>query len=429
MKLEVLFFWGFVGCAATLHAGQSEKDIDKVVDDSVFLETSQPGIRLSGYFDVGYGYHFNHGPMTRNPADGGTVLPVFPAKAQFSRGGDFNVNAVKLSLEKALSPKDEFSAGFRADVMLGEDAGFFGGNPGASTLSSDSLFLEQGYVSLRVPVGNGLDFKVGKFVSLMGFEVMERPANLNISYGNLFQNMIPFHHTGILASYAFDEQISADFGIVNGWNSSTGFGQDNRSDSVAFTGALTWKNKSGNATVHQSFIVSPWGDPGAIPDTFSPGSSTVTDDQFVGVYDVWATWSPEAAKDKLLLAVNADFGVADSTLSRQGIKDGTTWWGLAGYAKYEFNSFWSLAFRSDYIHNDDSQKFQGTNTTFGFTVPGSMDVWGQTLTLGMNLAENVLLRTEYRVDYGSDLQTEASVREPANGGFANSCLVELVYTF
>ena len=50
-------------------------------------------------------------------------------------------------------------------------------------MDSNTLFLEQAYASFRVPVGNGWDFKAGKFVSILGYEVIERPANMNITYG------------------------------------------------------------------------------------------------------------------------------------------------------------------------------------------------------------------------------------------------------
>ena len=74
--------------------------------------------------------------------------------------------------------------------MIGEDANYladraypnsnstFGGatagtgGPNNSDSNSNSLFLEQAYVSIRAPVGNGWDFKAGKFVSILGYEVI-----------------------------------------------------------------------------------------------------------------------------------------------------------------------------------------------------------------------------------------------------------------
>ena len=52
--------------------------------------------------------------------------------------------------------------------------------------------------------GNGLDIYMGKFVTFLGYEVIESPANLNFSRGLLFTNAIPLTHTGIYADYKFN---------------------------------------------------------------------------------------------------------------------------------------------------------------------------------------------------------------------------------
>lgn len=158
----------------------SAQDTKKMVQNS-FVETAQKGIKLSGYVDAGYSYNFtgqNNNSMvsTRYATD-------------TAQRGDFNLYAVKIALEKVLTSENKAQAGFRADVMIGEDASYFINrtpNAGYNTNNnSNSLFLEQAYASIRAPVGNGWDFKVGKFVSTMGYEVMERPANMNTTFGIL----------------------------------------------------------------------------------------------------------------------------------------------------------------------------------------------------------------------------------------------------
>ena len=75
-------------------------------------------------------------------------------------------------------------------------------------------------VKFRIPVGNGLDIYAGKFVTFLGYEVIESPANLNFSRGLLFTNAIPLTHTGVYADYKFNDTFEAKFGIVDGWNNS-----------------------------------------------------------------------------------------------------------------------------------------------------------------------------------------------------------------
>ncbi len=147
---------------------------------------------------------------------------------EFDRNNDnFNVNAVKIALEKALPDKNDWAAGFRIDTILGSDAKFLGDNAfGGSSSSSGSvstsypIALEQALVKFRIPVGNGLDVYAGKFVTFLGYEVIESPANPNFSRGLLFTNAIPLTHTGVYLDYKFNDVVEAKFGVVDGWNNS-----------------------------------------------------------------------------------------------------------------------------------------------------------------------------------------------------------------
>ncbi|MEY2851688.1 MAG: hypothetical protein RL549_387 [Verrucomicrobiota bacterium] len=129
----------------------SAKDTKKVVQNN-FVETAQKGVKLSGYVDAGYSYNFNGQPQQK-------VTPRFGSDTAYK--GDFNLYAVKLALEKAMSSENKAQAGFRADIMIGEDATYLADRTTDSTRStndaqdSNSIFLEQAYASIRAPVGNG----------------------------------------------------------------------------------------------------------------------------------------------------------------------------------------------------------------------------------------------------------------------------------
>ena len=66
----------------------------------------------------------------------------------------------------------------------------------------------------------GSPLKAGKFVTLLGYEVIESPNNLNFSRGYLFTLAIPLTHTGGLASYTFTDWFSMTAGVVLGWDDS-----------------------------------------------------------------------------------------------------------------------------------------------------------------------------------------------------------------
>ena len=73
------------------------------------------------------------------------------------RRGEFGLNAVKLALEKPLTDANELQAGFRVDLMFGQDVKSIGAIGPAANDQSDSLFVEQAYVQFRLPYGNGVD--------------------------------------------------------------------------------------------------------------------------------------------------------------------------------------------------------------------------------------------------------------------------------
>ncbi|MBI2982086.1 MAG: outer membrane beta-barrel protein [Deltaproteobacteria bacterium] len=162
--------------------------------------------RVSGSADINYNYNINRPTTTAavTAANGYRVFDVNP--------NTFNIGLVELALEN--SPTDWVT--LRTDLDFGRDATLFhAAGFGAAT---DIFDLQQAHVILKANrIGNGLNFKVGKFVTLHGMEVIEAAANYNISRGLLFGYAIPFTHTGVVASYPFSDRVSLDFGVVNGW--------------------------------------------------------------------------------------------------------------------------------------------------------------------------------------------------------------------
>jgi hypothetical protein len=426
--------------AATTDA-KDQKDLKKVIEDQGinYVETAQKGITLSGYVDTSYTYQFagsgeyaagiadSAGNVT-NPNPGTGPLNSHAALRQFDTSNNtFNINAVKIALEKALPDKDEWAAGFRIDTIYGEDARYLGDsalNGGSGSydggLNNSGLALEQALVKFRVPVGNGLDFYVGKFVTLLGYEVIESPANLNFSRGLLFTNLIPLTNTGVYADYKFNDTFEAKFGIVDGWNNSTSpsQGQDNTvngnagssSFGKALTGQLNINAPGKNANITQSFIYSPDGEPGVVGATVDP----------VAVYDIWGNWNPTFDKSgNLLLGFNGDLGTEDDA----------AFWGVALYAQYKFTKVFNLSGRAEYIHDDATPtgvaKFgTGGNFDSGVFTPGSQDDFSYTLTASFNIWDNLLTRIEYRID-----DVSGNTTGTGHSAIQNEISLNAVYSF
>lgn len=137
----------------------------------------------SRIFDAGTGPFFD--------ANGGRLLA--PAN-DFNNAFDLqNANLQLLLNGSVVSAKFEGSFGTDADVIA------------SNGQSRSGLNLTQGYLQF---VGGPLTMVVGKFSTLAGAEVIEAPGNSNYSRSYLFGEAIPFTHTGVRATYAYNSKVS-----------------------------------------------------------------------------------------------------------------------------------------------------------------------------------------------------------------------------
>jgi hypothetical protein len=418
----------------------SAKDTKKMVQNN-FVETAQKGVKLSGYVDAGYSYNFTG-------ASNGTDTVAGRFGSDTAGKGDFNLYAVKIALEKALTSENKAQAGFRADVMIGEDATYLSNRTAVQggindDQNSNALFLEQAYVNIRAPVGNGWDFKVGKFVSILGYEVIERPGNMNITYGLLWQQF-PLFYTGVLSSYKFDEYLDGKLGVVNGSNTDNNTTTGGGSDGCAVLAALNVTAPGGNANWSNNFQYSSNSENDtAVSSTsnsgFVAGNNNSTGGAYTFIYDSWGNWSPKFANDKLLFAFDATIGTSNA--GRTG-GESTTWCGASAYAKYQFNDWFSLSSRGEYLHGNNYEKI-GNSLNYDLTTgvdpnnQSGMDLWEYTITAGFNVIDNLLIRAEYRLDWGVNSvygvtpganQADTTV-DSVSSGPAHYAGAEVVYSF
>ena len=445
MIKNITVILGVIAAVASLSLADSApeasaQDTKKMVQNN-FVETAQKGIKLSGYVDAGYSYNFT--------GQGGNSQVNSRVQSDSAQQGDFNLYAVKIALEKAMTSENKAQAGFRVDVMIGEDAKYLA-NP-AQTYSSTSLnntqqdsnylFLEQAYVQLRAPVGNGWDFKVGKFASILGYEVMERPANMNITYGLLY-NQFPFWYTGVLSSYKFDEYLDGKLGVANGANSDNNTTTSGGSDGVALLAALNVTNPGGNANWSNNFEYSTASENSTGASPTAAGTATTQNalpsnvastssggGAWTIIYNSWGNWAPKFANDKLLLAFDSVLGNTAGA-NQVGGAQNTTWYGASAYAKYQFNDWFSLMSRGEYFGGDNLNKIN--NTTGNFNPDAGLSWWEYTITAGFNVIDNVLIRAEYRLDWGDNISgtnTGANAGQLNSSGPAHYAGAEVVYSF
>ncbi|MCE9623903.1 MAG: porin [Deltaproteobacteria bacterium] len=179
------------------------------------------------------------------PSTGMNAMRIFDTRADRPM-----FNYLELSLDRAVDADNPF--GFRFDFGVGE-------NPrvarARSSFSGDWYDLQQVYARLRLPIGNGVTLRGGKFATLIGTEVIESLSNNHISHSWQFGLAEPFTHLGVLAEYPIITDSSgaslftATTGIINGWDNVL-----DRSAGIGWLGALSgnptpWLTLSGASTV------------------------------------------------------------------------------------------------------------------------------------------------------------------------------------
>jgi hypothetical protein len=322
-----------------------------------------PKIEFTGLVDVYYLYNVNK---------------VDPALRSF----DVQHNAFSLSLAEiafAKATTTDSRVGFRIDLDFGKTADLVAAYEPEPDGKEVYKHLQQAYLS--VLAGGKLQLDAGKFVTPLGAEVIESQDNWNYSRSVLFGYAIPFYHTGLRATLPVGDKLTLAGYLVNGWNNSSeihgGFPCVGLTATAKPTGKLTWIANYMGGTETEA------GETRHIFDT------TLT----------------LAAAPKLSLQGNLDYG-------KEG---GTTWWGVAAYAKVQVRPTWALVGRYEYLDDTDG----------GFVTVGQK---AQTVTLTSDhlVAGGLRLRLEYRRDF-----TENPFFTAENGGKKDSqhtVLVGLVYT-
>ena len=389
-----------------------------------FVETRPSDVTLSGYVDMGYGYNFT-GSGNQSVVNS---RPATPAR------GDFNLYALKLVLDKPLTGENIAQAGFRADGFIGEDANYLSLHTYANNVDADSnaLYLEQAYVLFRIPVGNGWDWKVGKFLSILGYEALERPVNMNITFSLIFQNCTTLNYLGVLTSYKFDEYLDAKLGVGNGADSDNNTTISGDGDGASVLASLNVTAPGGKANWCHNFVyeTSTANNTATLPTFSSYGLVAATNPNGpVYSYNSWGNWIPSLGEDKLLLAFDSFLGTYSPVNGPAG--GATTFWGATAYTKYQFNDWFSLASRGAYFGSDNQNK---TGLTVVRGGDGSVCWWAYTITAGFQLMDNLLIRAEYRLDWGTNIVggtsgTPAAPGTPGSGGPAHYAGMEIAYSF
>jgi hypothetical protein len=348
--------------------------------------TALASTTLSGYVDTSAQW---------NLGTGNSYMPPYKFDSP-SKADGFNLDVVQVRLDKPLDESD-WSAGYRVDLWAGPDANVLGTQSVLSTGKSD-FAIRQAYVALRAPVGNGLDFKIGVFDSILGYESVESPNNPNYtrSYGHSIE---PQTETGVLASYHFSEMVSASVGIADTIGpaiNSRAFAPVQASNPHAesyktYMGsiAITAPNNFGFASGSTLY--------GGIVNGFN--NSVLGTGLGVPALSAYVGGTLATPITGLRLGAAWDLLNIDTTPNSgafAGTKDKADIWSIAGYASFQATEKLSFHGRVEYVTGDIDQGF-GTVGLGPFGRANS--IYAVTATAQYDLWKNVLTRVEFRWDH------------------------------
>jgi hypothetical protein len=357
--------------------------------------TALASTTLSGYVDTSAQWNFGTG--NANPAPFKFNTP--------SKADGFNLDVVQLRIEKPLD-ESEWAAGYRVDLWFGPDANTLDTQSSGFDTGTD-FAIRQAYVALRAPVGNGLDFKMGVFDSIIGYESVESPNNPNYtrSYGHSIE---PQTETGLLASYRFCDFFSASAGIANTVGpvinsrafapvqTSNPYAESYKAYMVSIavtapesTGFLQGSTLYGgvvngfNNNVVNGLNNAALGAPLSMPSLNAYVGGTIATP--VTGLRLGAAWD----------YIKVDANVNDPAINPGGGKVEADVWSIAGYASFQATEKLSFHGRFEYVTGDLDQGPAGVVGMFG----GGNAIYATTLTAQYDLWKNVLSRIEFRWDH------------------------------
>ncbi|MSS75897.1 MAG: porin [Methyloglobulus sp.] len=311
-------------------------------NESSFMKSNQ--LKIGGWANAGVTYN------ATDPGDN------FNGPVTFGdRSSEFQMNQLNLFAQRTVAAEgNTFDIGGRVDVMFGTDAIFTQayGIPGAELGTGQALdrgtwdlnimserfynlAIPQAFLEMYVPVGNGLNVKVGHFYTPIGFETVPAPDNFFYTHAYTMQFGEPFTHTGVMANYTIDDNWAVMGGAVTG--SATGGWDGSWNQQLGNWAGLmgtTWTSTS-KAT---SFNIS---------GTYGARSELSNDD--------WSLYSmvfKHNITDKTHLVLQHDHGFADG-ISVSSVATNAEWYGLNTHLYYDIQDNLVAGIRGEWFRDQN----------------------------------------------------------------------------
>jgi Putative beta-barrel porin-2, OmpL-like. bbp2 len=341
------------------HVGLVEKDIGDIKKNL----SDNLGIAVHAMVDAGYEHNFNQSTNNVN---------VFRAWDQ----NGFQLTQGNLHIER------DGTVGFVTDLNFGQVANAISSvtnysNP--AKVGPQWFDPTQLYLTYTAPLGSGLNISAGRFVTLLGAEIIPtyNNQNFNESRGLLFNLGEPLTHTGIRASYTFNDYVAFTGGLNNGWDDPA----SNSNGGPNYEGELTLNNKEKSISL---VVNGMWG------PNVQPSFGTHHSNSNLGAIDPIFTWKPGFIPN-LTLQTEYLYGSQEGPVING---HSATWQGAAQYLVYDWTPALESATRAEFFQDKDGARTTLTGQT----------VWEITQTLSYKIPEvtGLVARLEYRHDNSSE---------------------------
>ena len=352
-----------------IFAEPTTKDIGELLNIELLK-----GIKVRGWIDAYYVYNFNNpSRSTVNANQGASVIKSSDLTIE-GRTFDVHSNSFTFSLaEFEVEKVPEFGGvGFKFDLAYGDTMDIIVDTiqaaSGADSVGDFDRYVQAASIAYVAPIGRGLRFDFGKFVTHIGGETIESIKNNNYSHAFFYTYGIPFQDTGLRIHYDWSDTFYTEFYLVNGWNVTS----DNN-DAKTFGASIGWA-PSPQFSAYLNYLVG--------------NEQTDNNKWFSDLRNLVDAQVNFAATEQLNFGLNFDYATEENAI---GGTQGAQWYGIAGYARYKVTDWFEPALRVEWYRDDD-----------GFTTGVAQDLVGLTLTfnlkLGLGKLANILIRPEYRFD-------------------------------
>ncbi|MFZ5828995.1 MAG: porin [Planctomycetota bacterium] len=323
-------------------------------------------------------------------------------------GDGFNLHQAWIYAEKQVDTGGcGVDWGGRIDYVFGVDGpdtqafGDQGWDFGWNSSDRYGSAIPQAYLELGV---NDWKIKAGHFYTLIGYEVVPATGNFFFSHAYTFYFGEPFTHTGVLASRALGEKVTAYGGWVDGWDGSF----ENQNGASMFLGGLSVS--PGDKTTIAWYCTA--GDFGN--GQFSGSNGDLFMYSLVLTYQLTEKWT---------YVLQHDLG---TNYNVPGVED-SEWYGINQYLLYKINDCWSFGGRFEWFRDDDGVRVAGDGLNRTIGNPG--DYFELTGGINWRPHANVIIRPEVRYDwYDGPIVNEApfdrgTKTDQFSGGF------DAIFTF